>query len=461
MADLFYRLLQNAKSITKAELQVVFPPDVDNSYLMRSIIMSEKNYPSVNYDRSLRSLWYSIVKPTLDKLGKLKSEDMTEESLTKWDATLSRYVADLLRRGYLTYKDLHILDNSRQRENPSVTYYTVNRAIYCYKATLAPYSNIIIATEKDTVYNIIKDIAQLFGCSCISCKGQNSLGAMEDLIRGMKLAKADSQGELFPLDGSEYADWKQYVEDNEYLLKEYKPEELDETDVQIVELVKLYKSNVADFLRRHKIVEIGCDRYYKEKDLYGGADTVYILTMTDYDPAGYYIAEALETQVRDILASQGMSHINVEVKRVGITPDQLDDDLVEANKYSPKPANLEKWLDRTGGIDGEPMGLELDALEPTEIRRIFVRDLINLVDPAEYETFVKEAYIRKRSLEVMALKVEKAIRTTVGVFEEKLILNSFDMEELAINGDAIITIDGACEDTYDEEIAQAILKYFV
>lgn len=462
MAELFYRLRKNVKHMTRAELQAIFPPNVDNSYLMRSIIMSEKNYPSVNYDRSLRSLWYSIVKPTLDKLDKLTANDQTEEGLTKWDATLSRYVADLLRRGYLTYKQLHIVDNSRQRKNPRSMYYTVDNSVYGYKATLAPYSNIIIATEKDTVYNIIKDIAQLFGCSCISCKGQNSLGAMEDLVRGMNLADSDSEEELIPLEDSEYADWEEYIEDNGHLLEwETDGLELDEVEQSKAQLVKLYKNNMADFTRLHTIVERDGDKYYKEKNLYGGADTVYILTMTDYDPAGYYIAEALEMQVKDILASQGKNHIAVQIKRVGIEPDQLSYDMVEANKYSPKPANLDKWLDRTGGINGEPMGLELDALEPEEIRSIFVKDLLSLVDPAEYETFVKDSYIRKKALEVMAPKIGKLLKATIGKFEEKLTLNEFDIEARAVAGASTIEIHGACNDDYDYEITQEVLKYFV
>lgn len=155
------------------------------SELMRTIILNEKEFMDIDYDRSLRGLWYSVVKPTLDKMGLLTEQDQTEERLAKWDADLSRYLAELVRLGMLTYKDLRIVDTSRQRETPDERYAVVDLQTYGYKIAIAPHSNIIISTEKDTVYNIISGIASFFGCSCISGKGQNSLGAMEDLLRNM------------------------------------------------------------------------------------------------------------------------------------------------------------------------------------------------------------------------------------------------------------------------------------
>lgn len=172
--DLFLELPRHVKDMSAAELRAYFPDGTDKSYLMRSIIMSEIRHGTVAYNRSLRSLWYSTVKPTLDKLGLLDASAMTEEGLTKWDATLSRYVADLLRRGYLTYRDLHILDNSRQRANPSNYYDVDNLTTYGNQVSICPYSNIIIATEKDTVYNIIRDMAKLFGLAASAARAKTA-----------------------------------------------------------------------------------------------------------------------------------------------------------------------------------------------------------------------------------------------------------------------------------------------
>ena len=183
--EIYTRLNKYIKDISAEELRQIFPPGTQNSHLMRSIIMNEVEFSPVDYDRTLRALWYSVVKPTLDKLGLLTEKDSTEESLTKWDAELSRYTADLVRKGLLTYQDLHIVDQSRQRSNPTDRYSVVDLKTFGYQVGVNAYPNIIISTEKDTVYGILRDLAALFGCSCIRGKGQNSLGAMEDLLRGM------------------------------------------------------------------------------------------------------------------------------------------------------------------------------------------------------------------------------------------------------------------------------------
>ena len=370
MKDYFIELPYHVKDMTAEELKEYFGNDIEKSVLMRIIIMSEKDHGTVTYERSLRSFWYSAVKPTLDKLGLLEDTDQTEENLTKWDAVLSRYVADLLRRGYLTYSELNIVDNSRQRANPHETYSIPDITTYGYQVTSAPYSNIIIATEKDTVYNIIKDIANLFGCICISSKGQNSLGAMESLIKGMN---------------------------------------------------------------KHKQEEIT------------------ILTMTDYDPAGYYIANALKKQARDISNALGYNPY-IHIERIGIKPEQLDYETVQANKYTPKKANLEKWFTQTQGIYGEKKGLELDALEPKQIRKIFVDRIMTYIDTNKYIKFVKESYIRKRALISIAHKMSTQLNNIVERFIDEVEIIDFDIKDYAVNGYSSIPITSICSDDLDIDI---------
>ena len=122
-----------------------------DAVLLRSIIMNEKKFLTIDYDRSLRGFWYSTVKPTLDKLGLLTENDSTEDGLTKWDAKLSLYMAELVRLGAASYQDLHIVDTSRQRATPANAYRTVDPETYGDQVSAAPYPNIIISTEKDTV----------------------------------------------------------------------------------------------------------------------------------------------------------------------------------------------------------------------------------------------------------------------------------------------------------------------
>lgn len=399
---LFIKLPSYVKEMKTKELQNYFPPGtidvmIENgvnkgkyhpvpfytkSYLMRSIIMNEKQFSDITYNRTLRGMWYQVVKPTLDKLGLLTEEDKTEEGLTQWDKTLSRYVCDLLRRGELMFSDLSISDTSRQKENPSESYYTVSNETFGYKGSLSPYPNLLIATEKDTVYQIIKNLASLFGCSCISSKGQNSLGAMEVIIEGM----FDSEEEF---------------------------------------------------------------------------DTIYILTLTDYDPAGYYIADALKKQAEDILkALNRYDEVYVEIKRIGIEPDQLSDELVESNKYTPKKANLAKWMQKTNGINGEEKGLELDALTPKEIRKIFVDKIAEFIEEDKYIDFIKGSYLKLKMLESIEDRIEEIYQDVYDEFNDQIELNEFDIKRFALRGMTSFPIEDLCNAEHDDDIQELSLSHF-
>jgi len=375
MAKYYIPLDRPIKEIPADELRRALG-GVKMSVLMRTIILNEKQFLSVGYNRSLRGFWYATVKPALDKLGLLTEKDQTEEGLTKWDGKLSLYMADLVRDGLLTYLDLKIIDTSRQRGTPGPGYATVSHEAFSYQTNIAPHPNIILCTEKDTAYNIIADMARLLGCSCISGKGQNALGAMEDLLRG-----------------------------------------------------------------------IGPD-----------AGDIYILSMTDYDPSGYYIANTFEKQARDLLRALGFKLPGVEIERIGIFPDQLTAQEIEANKYTPKPANRAKWFKQTGGIDGEPKGLELDALTPDRIREIFVSCLKRYIDEEDYKDFVKRAYIQSVILRELARIVQEIEQETILSETDNITLKDFSIFDLAARGFDSLPIQGLCANDRDAEIKKTALS---
>lgn len=182
-------------------------------------------------------------------------------------------------------------------------------------------------------------------------------------------------------------------------------------------------------------------------------DTIYILTMTDFDPAGYYIAEALEGQVKDILNAIDREYIDVEIHRIGITPDQLSYDEVHSNKYSPKKANLAKWMKRTGGIDGEEKGLELDAFSTNQIREIFVENLKEHIDISLYTKHLKGAFVKMKVLKLIQDNVAKLVdQITDEVIEDIEIMEDFDLHQHAIEGNSDVDPDDVCEDSEAVEI---------
>lgn len=190
LKDKIVKLDKSIKDYSKEELDTLLG-HLKKSELMRSIILNERDFCTCNYERSQRSFWYSIVKPTLDKLGKLTPDDETEEALTGWDKTLSKYLTELVKEGQLTYQDIMIVDKSRELNVPD-------------RYTFSPYRNIIVCCEKDTIYSVVSDISSALGCSCISTKGLNGFGAMETLMRRIKDHSDNEVDEIVFLIMSDY-----------------------------------------------------------------------------------------------------------------------------------------------------------------------------------------------------------------------------------------------------------------
>lgn len=353
------------------------------SYVMRSIIINEALHLRVDYDRTLRNLWYASVKPTLEKLGLLRKEHEHDKVMTKRTKLLSETCANMVREGILCYKDIQVVDGSRLRDNPTTRYSVPGFETYGYTEGVAPFPNIILASEKDTMYPTLLRLAGLFGCSCISGKGENALGATEDLLRKINTNK-----------------------------------------------------------------------------------DIYFLTFTDYDPSGYNIAKTFSTQAKVLrrhLHIPGLIH----TKRLGITPDQLTQEEVDANKYTPEPSGssgwtkLVRWFEETGGIDGEPMGLELDALTPDRIIQIFTDALREYItDQTPYSEFVRSAYIRMRVMESIQDHVERIVTDICAQEEDNIEQYDFDVFSLAQEGYTSIPVDELCSNNRDEGIREKAREYF-
>lgn len=377
MAKKYRKLDRHVMDIGAEELRGLLG-GLKKSELIRSIILNEKEFIKVDYNRSLRGFWYATVKPTLSKLGLLTEADQEEETLQRWDMELSRYCAELVRMGALSsYHDIKVVDASRQRENPQERYRVLSRETYGYRVNVAPHPTIILGTEKDTVYSLIEDLARLFGCSCISGHGQNSFSAMEDLLKGAK-----------PREG------------------------------------------------------------------------VIFLTLTDYDPAGDSIAETFYNQATDLVNSLRIEG-PIQRQRLGITPDQLSREEAEANKYLPKEKGRDEWLIKTGGINGEPYGLELDALPPDRIREIFVSSLrMYIKDQAPYKEFIKRAYIQSVILRGIKDKIATIEEEIFKAEEENVEQYDYDIFDLALQEYSYIPVEELCNNNRDQAIVERALGYF-
>lgn len=336
------------------------------SELMRSIILNEKQYCTCTYERSQRNFWYSVVKPTLDKLGELTAKDDTEEGLTGWDKILSKYLTELVKEGKLTYRDIMICDESRNYSVPD-------------RYSFSPYRNIVVCCEKDTIFQVVKDISLLLGCSCISSKGICGFGAMETLLRKIR----------------------------------------DNSENKVSELI--------------------------------------FLIMSDYDPTGYTIANTFKAQA-EIMAKQLGMNVRIVSKRIGIVPDQLSEDEVKNNMYSPKKKGLKTWMEETGGIHGLEKGLELDALMPERIREIFAGELQNYIDNGSYIEDCKSSYLWSAIRNEIDKYIDTIVSQVYKELEDKVSTEEPDMMKYVREGMITIPLNNIC--SLNADIETCVKKYF-
>jgi hypothetical protein len=162
---------------------------------LRSILIAELESireGATRERRTLRGLWYSLVKPLLSRAGILYPEPSNG-----WDRTLSSVLVDLVRMGYTSYEEMKIVDGSRQRQEARrITYPVVNVQLV---GDHFPW--VILFSEKNTIWGEIKYLAELYGITAISGKGQPSFACTENTIRNIVRSESfrDNQPEAITL----------------------------------------------------------------------------------------------------------------------------------------------------------------------------------------------------------------------------------------------------------------------
>jgi hypothetical protein len=107
----------------------------------------------------------------------------------------------------------------------------------------------------------------------------------------------------------------------------------------------------------------------------------YTFSLVDYDPSGWIIKDAFLADLQFL----GLKHIRHEDL---ILPKIFSEEEIELNKFPPPsspgqdPKN-EKWLERSGGINGELYGLEADAAPFERIKKLFEAKTKDLRDSTE------------------------------------------------------------------------------
>ncbi len=138
-----------------------------------------------------------------------------------------------------------------------------------------------------------------------------------------------------------------------------------------------------------------------------------VYLFTDYDRYGFTIASSFEERAQRL-------GYNCDFVRIGINPDQLEKDVIEAKKYPiplKNPGDL-AWA-KEYGID-EKYGLELEALVCNGSYDM-LRQVVAKVFQEELD--VQKLYDQERSASLYAVKereVERIIESVVGKLREDL-----------------------------------------
>ena len=319
MAKDFVPLRKKISELSSDEIKVWIGNE-SYAVVMRSMLVAEVEAireGDPRERRTMRGLWYDLVKPVLSRAGILNNQT-DNGGAVPWDRYLSDYLGELVRDGYTSYEELKIVDGSRQRQTAQAFTYPVAEV----DMVGAHFPWVILFTEKDTIWGEVQSLASLYGVSAISGGGYPSNACTENTVRAI----------------------------------------------------------------------IRSDAYQEE-----APDKLIILALTDYDPHGYGIAETQHTQIAE--AVNGMDDYetggleSVELVRLGLEPNQLTSAERVANSYEPKKSGLEKWFEKTGGVDGQPLGLELDALPLSRLRRMFANGIEQVIDLEKRREDLREAYI--------------------------------------------------------------------
>lgn len=330
MAKKYYPSGKLISDMTPGEVRDWLRPHYKNTEVTRSIIMAEvEEIRSGNprQQRTLRGFWYATVKPALSQAG-LLNKKTSNDTPVDWASDLSTYIAELVRAGETSYPELNIVDNSRRRQRARA----LSAPVIEVDMVGAHYPYLILFTEKDTIYGVLQALADLYGVSVVSGKGQPALSCTDHIVR---------------------------------------------------EIIA--------------------------SDAFQGHDKLTLLAMADYDPSGDNIAVSQFDQIEET-AHEINKDFAVDFKRIGIHPAQLKPQELKKSAYEykdPESSQALEWYERTGGINGKKLGLELDALTLPRLREIFAREIERHIDKSKRENDLREAVIDIMACELLTPEFER------------------------------------------------------
>lgn len=161
-------------------------------------------------------------------------------------------------------------------------------------------------------------------------------------------------------------------------------------------------------------------------------DRLILLAVSDYDPEGGKIAKRQAVQIAETAQTVDDS-LGVDFVRMGIFPSQLTPEETAQNKYDykdPESTKALEWWERTGGINGEKLGLELDALPLYRLRDIFSQEIEKQIDISKREADLREAVIDILACELLTPDFQEKRKAMIKAVKDNELWGDIESKEL-------------------------------
>ena len=298
--------------------------------IMRGLIEAEIRFIRAGGARDVRTLrgfWYFVVKSALSRAGVLNKQT-GEGNPVDWDGTLSAELEDLVSARETTYEELQIIDGSRQRSAAT----PMTRSVAETQWVGPHYPWVILFTEKDTIWPVVKNVAQLYGVSVVSGGGQPSAACTEHLLK--QIVRSQGFKQHFP-------------------------------------------------------------------------GTVHLIGISDYDPFGYKIFNAQQEQIRRFFpVDEVETGVTLESDRIGVYPKQIPSDELDVKTYTPKASGLAAWFKETGGVNGRPLGIELDVLPINQVRLMLAQAIEKRISLDPRREDLMQGFVEELAWETLMPEIE-------------------------------------------------------
>ena len=333
----FVPLPEPVAKMSAAELRV-YLAGCPRQVVIRSLLLNEHQRlqdsgltPPV---RTLRGLWYELVKPVLAKLDMLERVETADAE----DRLVGECLAELLRsdeqptEGEQTpaigHKSLGVVDGS-QRHCPAAP-----AGVPFVQLAGRRSPEVIIHLQRTSLWPILEDLAGFFGVSAVAGGGLAAFAAVEDLLAEIAGSSARKDPEL------------------------------------------------------------------------------RLLTITDYDPNGFHVAETIRDQLHALAPHFGLAAVHMT--RLGVVPEQVNDLNLATHPLEESlgtVARASRWMSATGGVGGQYLGIELDAVPVRRLRQLYADALCGLVAESDLVADAVRAVAEQVAAEHLQSQVEHLMAT--------------------------------------------------